>query len=186
MFFTGVSRYKTRKEQTAIPPDRETFTESDLQKLQELHPPEVMPNGNVGTPTALFLQFIKDCKLPPSVINKLGLRFPRKRTNKIYSNVHFDYGGGVDALPGEGEEEEVITSATGHELCGEGSIPETKSQSEKSKIDAPSSSLTQEMGKSGKERNIIKGEKRRRRRKSSSSDEEDKPISENVGIFISN
>jgi hypothetical protein len=46
---------------------------------KELRPPHIMPNGNVGTPNACFLNLIKECRLPPSLVKKLGLEFPRAR-----------------------------------------------------------------------------------------------------------
>lgn len=108
--------YKTRAEQKQIPEDRENFTEADLVKLPELHPPDVMPNGNVGTPTMEFLKLIRECRLPPVVIKKLGLSFPKTRTNKKYGNVPFDYGGGT--FSGSNEEEELeVRSGSGHKIC---------------------------------------------------------------------
>ncbi len=47
----SAAKYKTRKQQRQIPSDREVFTEDDLRSLIELQPPEIMPQGNVGTPT---------------------------------------------------------------------------------------------------------------------------------------
>ena len=102
-----------------------------------------MPNGNVGTPTKVFLKFIKSCRLPPKVISKLGLAFPRTRTNKIYSKMAYDYGGVVE--DGPPPEDEVLTSARGHELMSERDRKlETQTQPPKSKInsdEAPFSSL---------------------------------------------
>ncbi|KAF8781389.1 G patch domain-containing protein 3 [Argiope bruennichi] len=56
-----------------------------------MRPPSFMPNGNVGTPTDHFLKEIRMCRLPPPVIFKLGLKFPRSQLRRIYSNVAFDY-----------------------------------------------------------------------------------------------
>lgn len=75
-----------------IPSDRENFTQEHLNKLIEMHPPVGMPNGNVGTPTKIFLELIRQCRLPSSVIGKLGLEFPRSRSKRKYSSVPFDYG----------------------------------------------------------------------------------------------
>ena len=66
------------------------FSVADLAKLPELYPPPLMPNGNVGTPTSTFLEFIRSCKLPPKIVSKLGLTFLRNKTKK-YSNMPFDY-----------------------------------------------------------------------------------------------
>ncbi|KAK3582949.1 hypothetical protein CHS0354_019955 [Potamilus streckersoni] len=106
--------YKTRDEQKKIPPDREEFTEEDLLELPELHPPDIMPNGNVGTPTMVFLEFIRQCRLPPAVIKKLGLIFPKTRTNKKYGSVPFSYGGEV--VHGHEEGDITVLSASGQEI----------------------------------------------------------------------
>lgn len=84
--------FQTRVEKKKIPGDRETFTSSDLSSLPELHPPSIMPQGNVGTPTAHFLQLIQQCRLPSSIISKLGLVFPRTRSNRKYGSVPLEYG----------------------------------------------------------------------------------------------
>lgn len=116
LFLDKTDAYKTRAEQKQIPEDREKFTEGDLLKLPELHPPDIMPNGNVGTPTMEFLKLIRECRLPPVVIKKLGLSFPKTRTNKKYGNVPFDYGG--DTFSGSNEEEEFeVWSGSGHKIC---------------------------------------------------------------------
>lgn len=116
IFLDKADAYKTRAEQKQIPEDRENFTEADLLKLPELHPPDVMPNGNVGTPTMEFLKLIRECRLPPVVIKKLGLSFPKTRTNKKYGNVPFDYGGGT--FSGSNEEEDLeVRSGSGHIIC---------------------------------------------------------------------
>lgn len=82
----------TRGQQKKQLHEKESFSHNDLHTLPELHPPvDVMPYGNVGTPTKTFLQLIQQCKLPPAVINKLGLSFPKTRTNRRYGNVPFEY-----------------------------------------------------------------------------------------------
>ncbi|ESP00950.1 hypothetical protein LOTGIDRAFT_207744 [Lottia gigantea] len=83
--------YKTKVEMKNIPEDRVKFTESDLLKLPELHPPQMMPHGNIGTPTKTFLQYIQECRLPPKIIQKLGLKFPRTKPKKLFGTVPFDY-----------------------------------------------------------------------------------------------
>ena len=111
---------KTRGETKQIPPDRETFTETDLLNLPELHPPDIMPNGNVGTPTMVFMDYIKQCRLPPSIIKKLGLRFPKTRTSKQYGSVPFNYGGDiVEPCDSSSAELEPILTASGHEIVPE-------------------------------------------------------------------
>ena len=89
---------------------------TDLHKLPELHPPDIMPNGNVGTPTMHFMDLIKQCRLPPSVIKKLGLTFPKTKTNKKYGNVSYDYGGDVITLDSSSEENTEIFTASGHQI----------------------------------------------------------------------
>ena len=84
---------------------------SDLCTLPELNPPSVMPNGNVGTPTAVFLDLIRQCKLPGRVIRKLCLEFPKYRSKRRYGAVSLDYGSGEMAgeegeREGEGQGEE--------------------------------------------------------------------------------
>ena len=54
---------------------------------------------------------IRQCKLPPLVIRKLGLTFPKQRSNRKYGDVHFDYGTVVH----EGQSEPVV-NVSGHEL----------------------------------------------------------------------
>lgn len=75
----------------SLPLDREAFSQDDINTLIEMHPPTCMPNGNVGTKTSHFLQEINACRLPPKIISKLGLQFPRNRARRIYGNVPFDY-----------------------------------------------------------------------------------------------
>ncbi|XP_077996044.1 G patch domain-containing protein 3-like [Glandiceps talaboti] len=109
----NLTEYKTRGEQKHIPPERETFTKSDLCNLPELNPPAAaMPNGNVGTPTKVFLDLIAACRMPSSVIKKLGLVFPRTRSNRRYGNVPFDYGGKIAMY----NDDETIVTATGEDI----------------------------------------------------------------------
>ncbi|XP_063680684.1 G patch domain-containing protein 3-like [Bolinopsis microptera] len=58
-----------------------------LKKLPELNPPKVMPAGNVGTTTKLFLSLVNKCLLPPAIIKKLQLEFPRTVKRRQYSAV---------------------------------------------------------------------------------------------------
>ena len=112
-------RYLSRKEKKQIPDDREFFTQEDLKSLAELKPPPLMPQGNVGTPTMYFMDQIQKCKLPPSIIRKLGLVFPKQRSNRIYSSVAFDYGGTVEN--NQGAEEFCMKSAWDKDIIAEGS-----------------------------------------------------------------
>jgi hypothetical protein len=68
------------------------LTEDDLDNIPELHPPQFMPNGNVGTPSSVFLELIQQCRLPSKIISSLKLTFPKSTTVGVYSNVTFDYG----------------------------------------------------------------------------------------------
>ena len=91
--------------------NKDEFTREDLSDLAELHPPTLMPNGNVGTPTNIFMEFINDCKLPPGVIGKLGLTFPNKRGKRIYSSVPLDYGESV--VKGNNDDYDAIITRKG-------------------------------------------------------------------------
>jgi len=62
----------------------------DLKSMPELRPPNIMPRGNVGTPTKFFLDAIRDCRLPAKLIGKLKLEFPKGR-HKKYGSVPFQY-----------------------------------------------------------------------------------------------
>ena len=75
-----------------IPNERDDVTLHDLMNLPELNPPvNIMPNGNVGTKTQIFLDLIAQCKMPANVIAKLGLVFPKRRSNRRYGCVSLDY-----------------------------------------------------------------------------------------------
>ncbi|XP_038057948.1 G patch domain-containing protein 3-like [Patiria miniata] len=93
-----------------------TMSRSMLQKLRELHPPDVMPNGNVGTPTSVFSQLIKECRLPPRVINQLGIVFPKSRSNKRYGNVAYVYDGEIYVAEEEEEVEKDVATGSGYTL----------------------------------------------------------------------
>ncbi len=86
---------------------------SSLLKLEELNPPDIMPSGNVGTPTSVFNELIRECRLPPKVVTRLGIVFPKSRSNKRYGNVPLQYCGEV--LPGR-EEGKLVLTASGHAI----------------------------------------------------------------------
>jgi len=86
------NKFRTRDENKRFPVDSGSLTAADLAGLPELRPPSLMPQGNVGTPTSHFLRLIQQCRLPASVISKLGLVFPRTRSNRKYGCVPFEYG----------------------------------------------------------------------------------------------
>lgn len=110
-------KFQTREEKKKIPGDRESFTIADLSSLPELRPPAIMPQGNVGTPTSHFLNLIQQCRLPSSVISKLGLVFSRTRSNRKYGSVPLEYGGKVY----QGSEDVLaeVKSGKGSELMSE-------------------------------------------------------------------
>ncbi|KAM6967867.1 G patch domain-containing protein 3 [Aplochiton taeniatus] len=110
--------YKTKSEQRRHVALKELFTEADLKGLPELNPPSLMVNGNVGTPIKVFLQLIQSCRLPPRLIRKLGLTFPKTSCNRRYGNVPFQY---FDTCTLPATEENVYT-AEGHEILGLGCL----------------------------------------------------------------
>lgn len=112
----GSFPYKTKQEQRHRSSLTECFTEDDLGNLSELNPPALMPNGNVGTPVKVFLQLIQSCRLPPRIIRKLGLTFPKTGSNRRYGNVPFHYQN-TQTLP---VLEETVLTANGHEISGPG------------------------------------------------------------------
>ncbi|XP_026225879.1 G patch domain-containing protein 3 [Anabas testudineus] len=114
----GSFPYKTKSEQRHRVSLREQFTEADLKSLSELNPPSMMQNGNVGTPVKVFLQLIQSCRLPPRLIRKLGLTFPKTSSNRRYGNVPFQYQD-TYTLPAT---EETVLTATGHEISGPGTL----------------------------------------------------------------
>eukprot|EP00080_Pristionchus_pacificus_P015158 PDM75178.1 Actin binding protein [Pristionchus pacificus] len=67
------------------------LSETDLKEMIELRPPRDMPQGNVGTPSIFFLEQIRLCRLPASLIGKLGLKSVRRR--RKYDAVPMEYGG---------------------------------------------------------------------------------------------
>ena len=89
-------------------------THAEISKLAELNPPSVMPQGNVGTPTATFLSLINKCLLPPSIIKKLGLKFKKNTSKKIYSMVPLVYDGSV--YQSHARETNTVLSANGNEI----------------------------------------------------------------------
>ncbi|NWQ83763.1 GPTC3 protein, partial [Columbina picui] len=85
----------------------ESVTEADLKRLPEFNPPSFMPFGNVGTPLRVFLELIRACRLPPRVIKKLQLDFPKTGSSRRYGNVPFEYQDSETVI----EEERVYTAA---------------------------------------------------------------------------
>ena len=95
------------------------FTTAHLKTLPELNPPALMPAGNVGTPVSVFLQLIQSCRLPPRLIRKLGLTFPKTASNRRYGNVPYQYHNSSTVTASE----ESVFTAGGAEISGPGSVP---------------------------------------------------------------
>ncbi|KAM6909853.1 G patch domain-containing protein 3 [Xenentodon cancila] len=117
--------YKTKYEQRHRVSLTEHFTEADLRALPELNPPALMQNGNVGTSVKVFLQLIQSCRLPPRLIRKLGLSFPKTSSSRRYGNVPFQYHG-TSILPAT---EDTVLTAAGHEISGPGTWAAPSSRS---------------------------------------------------------
>ncbi|XP_023796695.1 G patch domain-containing protein 3, partial [Cyanistes caeruleus] len=92
-------------------------TEAELKRLPEFNPPSFMPFGNVGTPLGVFLELIRACRLPPRLIKKLQLDFPRTGSSRRYGNVPFQYQG-TETVAEEGG----VYTAAGDEIT-EGEEP---------------------------------------------------------------
>lgn len=76
------------------------FQDKDLIDLIEFQNiPNWMMQGNVGTPTKRFINYINQCKMPTSLIAKLGINISdfRRNSKKKYTNVQFDYDQAEDA-----------------------------------------------------------------------------------------
>ncbi|XP_071432774.1 G patch domain-containing protein 3 [Pithys albifrons albifrons] len=99
-------------------PAGECVTEAELKRLPEFNPPSFMPFGNVGTPVRVFLELIRACRLPPPVIQKLQLHFPKTGSSRRYGNVPFEYQDTETVV-----EEGGVYTAAGDEIT-EGEEPE--------------------------------------------------------------
>lgn len=100
----------------------ETVAEADLKRLPEFNPPSFMPFGNVGTPLKVFLELIRACRLPPRIIKKLQLDFPKTGSSRRYGNVPFEYQNTETVI-----EEERVYTATGDEITeDEGPVARTE------------------------------------------------------------
>ncbi|CAG9536858.1 unnamed protein product [Cercopithifilaria johnstoni] len=88
---------------------------SDFRSLIELKPPSLMPLGNVGTPTKFFYEQIRLCKLPPTVLIKLGIK--AKKCVGKYGAVCFKYDGNKEATVVDCEEETVTSSSLDLNSC---------------------------------------------------------------------
>ncbi|XP_029958610.1 G patch domain-containing protein 3 [Salarias fasciatus] len=135
--------YKTKYEQRRHIALSERFTEADLKTLSELNPPALMQNGNVGTPVKVFLQLIQACRLPPRLIRKLGLTFPKTSCNRRYGNVYFQYRNS-HTVPAT---EETVLTAAGHEISGPGKLPASLSGKTRQQADQAETTETDEVRK---------------------------------------
>uniref|UniRef100_A0A803JWA3 GPN-loop GTPase 2 n=1 Tax=Xenopus tropicalis TaxID=8364 RepID=A0A803JWA3_XENTR len=119
--------YKTRKEQFATrdpgAKEEQLVTATELNRMSEMNPPAMMPQGNVGTPLKVFLQLIRSCRLPPKVITKLGLCFPSN--GKRYAKVPFSYSG-TETI----ECQEGVYTASGQEITESVNIRDRVKQAE--------------------------------------------------------
>lgn len=118
----------------------ETVTESDLKRLPEFNPPSFMPFGNVGTPLKVFLELIRACRLPPRIIKKLQLDFPKTGSSRRYGNVPFEYQNTETVI-----EEERVYTATGDE------ITEDEGPVARSEVTDPASAEEDEVGQEKEE-----------------------------------
>ncbi|NXN95768.1 GPTC3 protein, partial [Rhinopomastus cyanomelas] len=108
---TGTETLPCSGDETAA---AESVTEGNLKRLPEFNPPSFMPYGNVGTPLKVFLELIRTCRLPPQVIKKLQLDFPKTGSSRRYGNVPFEYQHTETVI-----EEERVYTATGDEITEE-------------------------------------------------------------------
>ncbi|CAF1108849.1 unnamed protein product [Brachionus calyciflorus] len=70
------------------------FENKNLDELIEFkNIPNWMAQGNVGTPTKTFIKYINECKMPTSLIHKLGINLKHFKScaKKCYTNVEYDY-----------------------------------------------------------------------------------------------
>ncbi|RXN05165.1 G patch domain-containing protein 3 [Labeo rohita] len=131
--------YKTKAEMRRHVAQSEHFTMSDLKGLPELNPPALMPAGNVGTPVTVFLELIQSCRLPPRLIRKLGLTFPKTGSNRRYGNVPYLYRNTAVVSPAE----ESVFTAGGVEISGPGGL-DTPTNSQTVDKDTPTHSQIDE------------------------------------------
>lgn len=110
--------YKTKTELRRHVAQSEQFTIQDLKGLPELNPPSLMPAGNVGTPVSVFLALIQSCRLPPRLIRKLGLTFPKTGSHRRYGNVPYQYRNSALVTPTD----ESVFTAGGVEISGPGGV----------------------------------------------------------------
>jgi hypothetical protein len=82
------------KSSDQTPVGTEILGVTDLDSLLEFQRiPAWMPQGNVGTPTKLFVSYINRCAMPQSLIAKLGLNLKHVRglKKRAFSSVQYKY-----------------------------------------------------------------------------------------------
>lgn len=62
-----------------------------LNKLTELRPPRFLKKGNVGTPVAYLLTEIRHCRMPSSLLTKLGVNLQEECYKRKYFCFSWDY-----------------------------------------------------------------------------------------------
>ena len=70
------------------------LSQNELNDLLEFRNiPKWMKNGNVGTPTKVFVEYINQAIMPVSLITKLGINLNtfKKNRKRKYTNVKYDY-----------------------------------------------------------------------------------------------
>ncbi|NXW71309.1 GPTC3 protein, partial [Hirundo rustica] len=120
-----------------------SVSEAELKRLPEFNPPSFMPFGNVGTPLSVFLELIRACRLPPRVIQKLQLDFPKTGSSRRYGNVPFQYQNTETVA-----EEERVYTAAGDEIT-EGEEPVGLTQPARPKEDEEGQEKEEEESNSG-------------------------------------
>ena len=63
----------------------------ELKLIQEMRPSKLLKNGNVGTPLSHFIQMIKECSLPPSLLPKLGIHLQNLSMKRKHTNIPWNY-----------------------------------------------------------------------------------------------
>ncbi|ESO09134.1 hypothetical protein HELRODRAFT_169076 [Helobdella robusta] len=69
----------------------DSITEKRLKSIQDLRPPRILINGNVGTPLAHFIDLIQNCKLPPTLLPKLGIKLQNLYKTRKYVSIPWNY-----------------------------------------------------------------------------------------------
>ena len=62
-----------------------------LKRLAELRPPRFLKKGNVGTPVAYLLTEIRHCRMPSSLLTKLGVNLQEECYKRKYFCFSWDY-----------------------------------------------------------------------------------------------